>query len=314
MKYLFLYFFLTFSFTQAQSQDSSRQSRPLTGNFNDDALKLPRVKKDYQYPGSYQIVGSLTKSKIYNNDTTYLNIYISGYGHIGNAKMFYSVSGQIFKPTSTMHSSLIVDTITRKGQAIFDFGSHVDSLNTKAITLTFKGANLPGWGYPTSFFDINDDDSSSTVILTENSLNPPVLLKLYSKDDLSSGDYYITLCLTYFNGKEWKTSNQILPVHVNTFFENYPAFIPTISVIALIIAGLALFFNIRGFYINFILRERQKKTAVAATPKDEQAKEESLASNTLPEKKITPASEETKVLTKKNHIKNNEVKRSSKKR
>lgn len=249
-------FVLTYNVTIAQFATSTDMPN---FSMNDS---FPQTHPNSIYPGNYEIVGSLSKSSIYKEgDTTRLRIKITGYGNIFNYKIFFSISEPIFEGKSPVvgQAKLVkvntkgfyirVDADTATGQVISENNSGV---------MTLGGLIFNDWGRRSIFFDI-DTAAESLAVFSESTQGIPGDIYLVLKNSVPPGDYNINLVFTYFNGSEWKSSTNIIPIHVNTLWEEKPWIINSLSIMGVGYALIALILQIWDFILNFKHRKRKKR-------------------------------------------------------
>lgn len=231
-----------------------------------DSMVQPRMKKDWDNPGAYEIVANLTRSAIYKNDTTTLNAYITGYGLIGNCKLFFLPSSPIFSDESLLYGGLN-PTDTAGNYVFFVYGKDAIRMpEDNNMIFNFAGLQSHHWKYPTMFIDFDRLDSMSFSLLSEKkSIKPPFQFKLKSKEYVEPGDYTIGLYMTYFNGAEWKISKLVLPIHVNNVFEQNPIWVNGAALLGALIAAIAFIVQIISFF-----RDREQKDK---TPKKNETQE-----------------------------------------
>ncbi|HTN08847.1 hypothetical protein [Agriterribacter sp.] len=238
-------FFINF----ALSQDGTTKLYTPAANINLDNMLQPRMKKDWNNPGAYEVVAYLSRSTVFKNDTTTLSAYVTGYGLIGNCKIFLIPSNPIFSEESLMHTGLNpVDTV---GDFIsLEYGRHAFNLpKDNTVISTFGGPKSHHWDYASIFVDYDMSDSSSFALLSEKtSVRPPFKFDLKTKGDIEPGDYTINLYMTYFNGAEWKISKIALPLHVNNYFEEWPWIAYILSAIGIGVAFTAFIYQIKSYY------------------------------------------------------------------
>lgn len=244
-----LAFFLSET-AHAQQQPEVFEFAPI---FNDSG---PRTKKDSQHPGTYEILGHLSRSAIFKkDDTTKLRIAITGYGEIKSAKLYYSCSEAIFSESSPIISGYTLvgcDTGVGCHNGFFLRQAYDSSVKFGAANIgvmNMGGVTHNKWSEKTYFFDVSDH-SDRLAVFSEIAPQIPANFHLVLKDSVPSGDYNFNLVFTYFNGVEWKSSTQSVPIHVNSVWEEYPSIQVWLSCLAIAYAAIALFYQIREFNIN----------------------------------------------------------------
>ncbi|WP_325401853.1 hypothetical protein [Agriterribacter sp.] len=106
-----------------------------------EKMKSFQNKRDHEKPGVYEIVGTLSKHEISTGDTTFLSVYISGYGNVGGAKVYFMPSSEIFDQSSTVDDGMNIVKQTSKGTYI-EFGDGRGREFGKALSII---TTLHGW-------------------------------------------------------------------------------------------------------------------------------------------------------------------------
>lgn len=224
MRNFFLSFILALFFSGTYSQDTSYWKR----NYPNQHWQK---QQDWDAPGNYEIAAKLSKSIVYKGDALDLDIYITGYGIIGNSKIYFLFSDTFYTAKSFVRTS--IKTIGNQ----FSLGA--DSVNLtggEAFLMDLRGLKNDKWPYKTFYPDM---DTDSYRILSEMNVgHPPASMHIKLKPDVQPGDYSIKLFYTYYNGESWKSSDQELKFHVNSWMEEHDVLVWVlgflISIIALI--------------------------------------------------------------------------------
>lgn len=207
--------------------------------------KYPRIKPRNsafaENPGSYEIVARVSKRKLFKNDIMTVDLFFTGYGIIENPKVFFMASDSIFSDQSLFTHSLLMHQYIYYWGARTEYVDHDDFGIMQLTGPPFLEAN------PSMFVDrdtINNDSTKLNWLLTEQYIKgtPPVQFVLHTKDydDEIAGDYDFRFYFTYFNGKEWKTSHEIVQLHLDSRFEHYQPQIILASTIASILALISI--------------------------------------------------------------------------
>lgn len=196
--------------------------------------KAPRIKKNFDKVGHYEIGISLNKSILNRGDEVQGNLFFTGYGKIGLSKVaIYPSSAGLFDSSSKFYTSF------GKHNGLLKWG--IDSFNI--------GSSSPGWVMTLGgiqldsthdyYWDRYPNDSSDLLIITEMILGKaPLLIKLKLKNDVEPGEYKISFLYTYFDGQQWQGSTQTSEFKVNSFSEQYAT---PIAIIGVIIGLFSLF-------------------------------------------------------------------------
>lgn len=220
----------------------------------------PLQDSGYNLPGNYELNCYLSRSAVYDQDTVDLNVFITGYGYGEYPKIHMICSSQLF---DTSYSYIINGVAYERGDMFkkdkFYFGSDTAKFPVdNSMTVSLGGVTNPKWKDPTVFIDANSGVGDH-MIITEHALENPFLkLKLFTRNNLTPGDYTINLWLTYSNGIEWKSSNQVLPIHVNNFSEEHYILLTII----LILSSLGVFSIGYEIFKNFRRKQHEKEDAI----------------------------------------------------
>lgn len=184
-------------------------------------LPKARIKKDSNKPGNYEVTMRASKVILNKGDSLSLDIFFTGYGLIGNSKIFLITSDSIFSNKSEF--SFDIRRNFEKNR--YEFGAHkIPMFKDNMIFASLSGLDIPDstWHYPTMFFDA-DTAIESNMIFTEqySGQKAPFGFNLISRKNAEGGDYNIKIYFTYYNGIEWKSSTDNVSIHINSTFEKY---------------------------------------------------------------------------------------------
>lgn len=198
----------------------------ILGCFNSisyDQIKAPLSKIDADKPGNYEVVVRVSRINLYDNDSLIVDLFITGYGRIGNGKLFVIPSGNIFCDYSVLKFGF-----TRDDNTHFHWGDSIYSaLSSSQFVVPIAGPSIgdSAWPYQNMFLD-DDTFPENSSIITEMYSGPrsPYQFCYKIKKNVQAGDYSIKVYLTYYNSREWKTSKEIIPIHINTVTEEYAGY------------------------------------------------------------------------------------------
>lgn len=115
-------------------------------------LPKARIKKDSNKPGNYEVTMRASKVILNKGDSLSLDIFFTGYGLIGNSKIFLITSDSIFSNKSEF--SFDIRRNFEKNR--YEFGAHkIPMFKDNMIFASLSGLDIPDstWHYPTMFFD-----------------------------------------------------------------------------------------------------------------------------------------------------------------
>lgn len=214
----------------------------------------PQSKGDWDKPGSYEIVASVSNSVIYDHsDSIDVLINITGYGLVGDYKIFFSISDPIFSDESVLYG--VRGLYSRDGKVQIQFGSNYGPASIgKGFVIHPGGLGGDGtWKYETLMYDFDITDSSLSIqseMQVDSKNGGVVRLNLKPIRDIKPGNYIITLILTYFDGSIWRNSKTELPIHVNTFWEEYTWLINLLTILGVAYATISLWLQITDYTNN----------------------------------------------------------------
>ncbi len=198
-------------------------------NFDISKNKKPFNAANANKAGSYRQLFRIGKPVIDPGETLEIEQYFSGYGIIGNSKVNFYTSDDIYDPKkSTVYHSLGDDN--ERGLA---FGVAKSGFTKLGMSLDLSsGIMQPGWKRKTYFFDIGN--TLAPQISTEMQLgdSPPILYKLKTRKNIKPGNYSLEFNFTYFNGERWDCDKKNIEFKVRNFLERRSTLIGVLALIA----------------------------------------------------------------------------------
>lgn len=209
---------------------------------------------DYRFPGSYEVIASLKKNPIYTEDSTELNIFITGYGLIGRTKLDILFSESIFDSQSTLNMRTVTQINATEAQ-VSDSTVEINSKDNSYI-IEIPAFEEVANNKPFIFWF---NRKNSSILFSEYAT--PVKLKLHSKEKIKDGNYTIKIVFSYFDSREWKSSSQIVDFHVNSYFEEHNLTTNFLYAFAAL-AGILAIAPLIGQSVTFIKRKIRKKPQI----------------------------------------------------
>lgn len=238
LKYLILFFLIIFS-VKSISQDTS--------NIDSDSLS----------PGVFKLVLSADKTKVKDGDEVEIDVQITGFGNIDfeSAKIFLTTNSDFLNTReSYIKGGFYSEKIKKTGKMVF---------GSPKMPLANGGTII----YPYSRFVQNDKIISlfsKTLETKEHSIYfeqkywsdsesrtiPALFYHFQLRDDLPSGNYYLTYVFTYFNGIDWVNDTEVIEIEVMPWYVEHES---KIQIVAIIIAFLTIATLIRPVFKEIIL-------------------------------------------------------------
>lgn len=187
-------------------------------------------------PGSYQPAVRLYPAVLNAGETVTVEVFISGYGEIGGAKLLVYPSPGVFD-TQTVNSwcgfKLEDGTIT--------FGGNAGGMDDAGCMFELTGG-MKAAGWPTYTLFVDHIPGVLPQILTETiQKKPPILMKLPVRLGCRPGTYSLQFLLTYFNGSTWQTATQNVEFTIQTIIQRYDKLI---AIVAALAAGSEILLNL----------------------------------------------------------------------
>jgi len=206
-------------------------------------MAKPQSRPHADKPGCYDLVFRRPRSEIAAGEDAELDVYITGYGAISGAKLYFVPPTSFIKPGSC----IVEHSLGQKEDGSLHWGNLRMNGADDGLTIDLSsgGMQQPGWSGPSLFFD-----SGGGIVTEKGTPEPPVKVRFQVQEKASTGDHGLNFVLTYFNGREWQISNRIAILHVPTLYERYegPAWAvgAAIAVITMITSIVAILVAIGG--------------------------------------------------------------------
>ena len=186
----------------------------------------PLIKQFGSKPGSYDLLIRVSKPILDPGDRVYVDVYVSGYGHIKSACVYIMPSWSIF-------------SIDDSRIAVGD--SEAQKWDTLSELVCIDNQ---------SFVDLYTDVSNRSMVLTEVNTRPPgskapINLDLKTSPEVSPGIYSINFVLKYYNGEIWNTKSTSVNITVRNFYQRH-------EILVWIIGGIAAFLSIISTIYPFL--------------------------------------------------------------
>jgi hypothetical protein len=215
---------------------------PVPGDPNNiDLSKMPNPQNrpNSDRPGSYDLVFRRPKAEVIPGGEVEVAIYITGYGSISDAKLYFVPPTDFLDP-----DRCYVDfDLNRRADGLVHFGVTRQGIAGESFTLDLSSGGLkpPAWHGPSLFFDkgLGIATESATRDIESGKLEPPVKFTMRVKEKVARGDHDLNFALTYFNGREWAIAYRTASLHVPTFYERHAGWAWSIGTAIAVIAAAA---------------------------------------------------------------------------
>ena len=184
------------------------------------------------FPGSYQPAVRFDASIIDPGDELRGEMFICGYGYIGNMKVgFYPSQGFIEETDSRVsYGTQSVD-----GKTVF--GGHHAIVGPEGVTLSLPKALV---------FDVKSD--AVPMISTEAHVSQaPVAFHLKTPKRVRPGTHSLFFVLTYFNGERWATATQTVSFTVRNMLQRREIWVAGLGTAAAVAAVCTAVFDLIRF-------------------------------------------------------------------
>ena len=176
----------------------------------------PREGLQADSPGSYAPAVRLIRSRVDPGDDLEGDVFITGYGDIGSAKLVFYPSSGLFDSGQSM-----VMFGYKQMDGVVTFGGQEAGCGDDGVTLLLVGGVLAtGWERPSLFFDMKKGDLPPIATETRQG-RAPVSFRLRVRNDARPGEYQLQFILTYFNGMEWRTTSVTVSMVVRNLLQRY---------------------------------------------------------------------------------------------
>jgi hypothetical protein len=194
----------------------------------------PRCGRESAAPGAYRPVLRLFSQQVNPGEKLRLDVYITGYGEIGPAKLvFYPSLGVFETRESRMRTQLDVK------EGVMTWGHQRVSVDEIGVQLALNGGlQNSRWDKPSMFFDISSADPPQ--IITEMWLrHAPIEFDLKVRSNAKPGAYSLQLHMTYFDGESWQAVSEQVGFTVRNVLQRHEMLIAAIALAAAMVGGFA---------------------------------------------------------------------------
>lgn len=205
-------------------------------NFDITTHKNPMNAEHSEKFGEYCQLFRIVTPVIDPGDILEVEQFFSGYGKIGNAKVNFYTSDDIFKP----EKSIIYHSLGKAKDGGHKFGTAHSKFNHTGICFDLsKGFRQQGWKESTYFFDVGN--TPVPQVSTEMKIGgyPPMMYKLYTQKKIRPGTYTLEFNFTYFNGDRWHCDKKSIEFKVRNFLERHSTKIGVLALVASIVVILS---------------------------------------------------------------------------
>jgi hypothetical protein len=191
----------------------------------------PQMGEDAESPGRYELVVLANSRAVDPGGEVHLDIYVTGYGNIRRAKIGVWPNYQVFdEPECWIRSGLTKD---ENGDLSFD--SAEIPMKARGGVLGLIGMKRAEWEIPTLFYDVAE--GALPIIATEiDQKGTMTALRMRTKRDAEPGVHAISIVMTYFNGREWATSQANAEFLIRNFYQRHETVIVVVTAIATLLA------------------------------------------------------------------------------
>lgn len=171
---------------------------------------------------SLMVVYQRDKDAINQGDEIRFDIFFPGDGNIQLCRCSFFYNGDLY------------DEIIYRS---FDGPEKKMDVKVPAYTFLLNNSifnNIPGASWYTTPAEIGANSEELNKVIA------PLRIWLYTKSNISPGDHYLTLVLSYTDGNEWYVYEKNLEFHINNYFEQHPYALTIIGAIIGATAGVVL--------------------------------------------------------------------------
>ncbi len=199
----------------------------------------PRSGEFGNRAGAFSIVPRTSADLVNPGETFEIELYVSGYGEIGPAKLAFYPSPDVF---DIGKSSIRFDIGVTDGRGTWGGQqTNVDPVGT-ALDLS-GGQQKTGWPAPTLFFDLPESVARGgrlPQLVTETKQQyAPIHITLAVKRRTRPGLRFCRFQFTYFNGEQWCTTSEAITFTVRNFYQRNEGLVWSLGIIATLL-GIAL--------------------------------------------------------------------------
>ena len=196
----------------------------------------PREGSEAARPGSYVPAVRLTQSRVDPGAMVEGDVFITGYGQIGFAKLAFYPSLGLINPLT----SVVKFGYEKRDEVIFFGGQEAKCGDDGFIISLVGGVQVDGWAAPSMFFDLKKNALPQIATETRQ-VRAPVSFVLQLRKDVRPGDYPLQFIMTYFNGESWCTATAIATVSVRNILQRWEIQAGLLAVAAALAAIVQVF-------------------------------------------------------------------------
>lgn len=270
----FLLIVMLFFNGKAQVDEDFEQIKETIANFKDfsNYVDSSRVGRYRHAIGKYKMVLNTNRTVINAGDTVVVDLFVSGYGRINAAKLFFMPTTNIFR-----EDSFLVDGMTvKKTEKGYEYVTDTTFLKKDKRVLLFMGgmynhekkyyrtlfhANLP----ENTLEQLGSLENIEIVTESNDEFNgkivPPFQFHYIVKEEIPPGDYKINFVFNYFNGNQFELDVVTLDIKVMAWYERQEGMIQVLGVLLTVFTLLGTIYMGYKFFtrLKFLKRFRIKK-------------------------------------------------------
>jgi hypothetical protein len=187
----------------------------------------PRMGDFADRPGRYEPAIRVLRPVINPGETLEVELFITGYGEIGRAKLTFYPSPDTF----VERDSRLQFNLEKKEGLIVWAGPHRMFSEVGVVISLSGGYKDTRWQESTLFFDCSA--ASPPQIITETKqINAPFTFSLVTRDHVAPGTYLLQFYLTYFNGTEWCMSSQQASFTIRSLLQRHETAVAVVASLA----------------------------------------------------------------------------------
>lgn len=190
--------------------------------------------------GSYEVVPIARRSRIEPGETAEIEIFIAGSGEVESAKL------------QALHTQEDLISEEEPGKMVYSVDFKEGDNGSPELVMgedALRGIEIDKWGTmafitEAMFYTPSETDSSQTIQIDEQDFqfqpivgeaahegNPPLLLKLNTKNGARPGDYRIPFILTYGHQGSPKQSTATVEIHVQSWVERHRKVLEILAIV-----------------------------------------------------------------------------------
>ncbi len=185
-------------------------------------------------PGSYMLAIRADKTVLNPGEEFILEHYVTGYGRATGLKIVHYPSSDIYE----FEKSYVEWNLTRPDNTgKMTWGAEKTYLTPIGTTLFHGDYESDVWEESSAFVDLDQNDSKTTVIISEQNLGgkSPYQYTFKLKKDAPPGLHKLHFYMTYYNGESWQCSASEVELRINNSFEKNSTLLSSLAFIALVV-------------------------------------------------------------------------------